>query len=111
MTKSVLVLGDINVDIIGKFDVFPTPGSSTYSDRPTLRPGGSGLNTFVGLKKLEIDADFVTMIGKDLFGSFIKEELSELGMSDQEAMQESRRCLRCDHFGFGVFKGGRIERW
>ena len=38
-------------------------------------------------------------------------ELSELGMSDQEAMQESRRCLRCDHFGFGVFKGGRIERW
>ena len=38
-------------------------------------------------------------------------ELSELGMSNQEAMQESRRCLRCDHFGFGVFKGGRIERW
>jgi len=37
--------------------------------------------------------------------------LSELGMSLQEANQESNRCLRCDHFGFGVFKGGRIERW
>ncbi len=37
--------------------------------------------------------------------------LSELGMSLQEANQESKRCLRCDHFGFGVFKGGRIERW
>ena len=89
MTKSVLVLGDINVDIIGKFDVFPTPGSSTYSDRPTLRPGGSGLNTFVGLKKLEIDADFVTMIGKDLFGSFIKEELSELGIEFSPVVSDS----------------------
>jgi len=35
----------------------------------------------------------------------------EIGMSLEEANQESRRCLRCDHFGFGVFKGGRIERW
>ncbi|NLW22837.1 MAG: FAD-dependent oxidoreductase [Tissierellia bacterium] len=38
-------------------------------------------------------------------------ELVEIGMSYDEAMQESRRCLRCDHFGFGVFKGGRKETW
>lgn len=33
------------------------------------------------------------------------------GMSEQEALQESSRCLRCDHFGFGVFKGGRNTKW
>lgn len=38
-------------------------------------------------------------------------DLVEYGMTHQEAMQESRRCLRCDHFGFGVFKGGRTEQW
>lgn len=38
-------------------------------------------------------------------------DLVECGMTCEEANQESRRCLRCDHFGFGVFKGGRIERW
>ena len=38
-------------------------------------------------------------------------ELVEIVMSYDEAMQESRRCLRCDHFGFGVFKGGRKETW
>jgi NADPH-dependent glutamate synthase beta subunit-like oxidoreductase len=38
-------------------------------------------------------------------------DLIECGMTLEEAQQESRRCLRCDHFGFGVFKGGRIERW
>ena len=38
-------------------------------------------------------------------------ELIECGMTSEEASQEARRCLRCDHFGFGVFKGGRVEKW
>lgn len=29
------------------------------------------------------------------------------GMSQQECEQECGRCLRCDHFGYGIFKGGR----
>ena len=35
----------------------------------------------------------------------------ECGMTHEEACAESGRCLRCDHFGYGIFKGGRIERW
>ena len=35
----------------------------------------------------------------------------ECGMTDQEAAQEAGRCLRCDHFGYGIFKGGRVETW
>ena len=35
----------------------------------------------------------------------------ECGMTEQEACQESSRCLRCDHFGYGVFKGGRVAKW
>ena len=35
----------------------------------------------------------------------------ECGMTEQEACQESSRCLRCDHFGYGVFKGGREAKW
>ena len=38
-------------------------------------------------------------------------ELMECGMTAQEAFQESGRCLRCDHFGYGVLKGGRQYRW
>ncbi len=37
--------------------------------------------------------------------------LMEHCMSDQEAMQESARCLHCDHFGYGSFKGGREKKW
>ncbi len=35
----------------------------------------------------------------------------EYGMSSEEAQQECGRCLRCDHYGFGVFKGGRTTKW
>ena len=35
----------------------------------------------------------------------------ECGLTHQGAMEESARCLRCDHFGYGIFKGGRREKW
>ena len=38
-------------------------------------------------------------------------ECIECGYTDEEAFKESGRCLRCDHFGFGNFRGGRVEKW
>ena len=32
-------------------------------------------------------------------------------MTEKEAKQEAGRCLRCDHFGYGIFKGGRSTLW
>ena len=37
--------------------------------------------------------------------------LATCGMTEEEAMQEASRCLRCDHFGYGIFKGGRTTQW
>ena len=37
--------------------------------------------------------------------------LCKEGMSLEESLQESSRCLRCDHFGYGIFKGGRNTEW
>jgi len=38
-------------------------------------------------------------------------DLIEFAMTDEEAAQEASRCLRCDHFGYGIFKGGRTKKW
>lgn len=38
-------------------------------------------------------------------------ELMEEPMSTRAAQQEASRCLRCDHFGCGNFKGGRLREW
>ena len=37
-------------------------------------------------------------------------DLIENSMPLQEVRQECSRCLRCDHFGYGAFRGGR-QRW
>ena len=38
-------------------------------------------------------------------------ECIEEGLPTEAAVQEASRCLRCDHFGYGIFKGGRKELW
>lgn len=35
----------------------------------------------------------------------------ECGMTREEACQEAARCLRCDHYGYGILKGGRAAIW
>lgn len=37
--------------------------------------------------------------------------LVEEGLTPEEAHQEAGRCLRCDYYGFGSFRGGRVEQW
>lgn len=38
-------------------------------------------------------------------------DIMEIGMTEEEARHECSRCLRCDHYGYGGFRGGREERW
>lgn len=37
--------------------------------------------------------------------------LVEESMTQEEMEQETNRCLRCDKYGFGTFRGGRELRW
>jgi len=53
----------------------------------------------------------VNMLERDAMERKNDFELIEHGMTCAEAHQESLRCLRCDHFGYGVFKGGRVKKW
>lgn len=38
-------------------------------------------------------------------------ELMEKEMTADAAASECARCLRCDHYGCGSFKGGRVTKW
>ena len=35
----------------------------------------------------------------------------ECGLTAEGACNEASRCLRCDHFGYGNFRGGRERKW
>ena len=39
------------------------------------------------------------------------EAFIDFGLTDEEAYAEASRCLRCDHFGYGIFRGGRKGKW
>jgi len=54
--------------------------------------------------RAEIRLRYATRRGEDFDGI-------ECNISDEEALQEAGRCLRCDHFGLGSFRGGRLEKW
>lgn len=53
----------------------------------------------------------VNMTEREVFERIHDFDGVENCMTEQEAHQEANRCLRCDHFGFGVFKGGRNRLW
>ncbi len=38
-------------------------------------------------------------------------EMMEIGLTWEEAQQECSRCLRCDHYGYSSFRGGRKDLW
>ncbi|MCL2578431.1 MAG: NAD(P)-binding protein [Oscillospiraceae bacterium] len=38
-------------------------------------------------------------------------EMFERALSEQEMHQECARCLRCDHFGMGTLRDGRVYQW
>ena len=45
---------------------------------------------------------------KDPFERRVNFDHVELPMTYEEAMRESGRCLRCDHYGCGAMEGGRV---
>ena len=53
----------------------------------------------------------VELRNRPLAGCIDNFDLVKCGMSEEEAQQETSRCLRCDHFGYGIFKGGRTSKW
>lgn len=53
----------------------------------------------------------VNMVEREACERICDFEGVELPMTELECKQEASRCLRCDHFGYGILKGGRETIW
>lgn len=53
----------------------------------------------------------VNMVEREVCERICDFEGVELPMTEKECKQEASRCLRCDHFGYGILKGGRETIW
>ncbi len=75
MKKSVVVVGGTNTDLCGESYSTIVREDSNIG-KVTFSPGGVGHNIALNLSLMGEDVKFITAIGSDVFGSFIKESLS-----------------------------------
>jgi len=53
----------------------------------------------------------VTSLERGAFDRIRDFDIFEQPLSEEEMIQECSRCLRCDHFGMGTLRDGRVHQW
>src|SRR5271155_1014257 len=74
---SILVLGDINVDIMGRVKAWPHPGEDCLSQKLEIRCGGVGANCALGLARWGAAPRLLGCVGRDIFSDYVLKVLRE----------------------------------
>ncbi len=74
---SIFVLGDINVDIMGRVKGWPEPGEDCLAQKLEIRCGGVGANCALGLARWGAAAQLVGCVGQDIFSDYVLKVLEE----------------------------------
>jgi ribokinase len=61
----VVALGDINVDIIGRFGAYPSKGGDALADSTETHCGGSAANAAIALARLGVSTGLIARLGSD----------------------------------------------
>lgn len=78
--RSIVVLGDVNVDLLIRLPDRSTNGKLAAVPVPELCGGGTGGNTSVALARLGMPVAFVGMTGSDLYGRDVQADLAAEGV-------------------------------
>ncbi len=86
---SILVLGDINVDVLMRVLAYPPPGGEALTERIDIRLGGSAANTAVVLSRLGLEARLLARVGDDAWGQVALASLAEAGVGLELVQRDS----------------------
>jgi sugar/nucleoside kinase (ribokinase family) len=79
--KTVIVLGDLNLDIIlSGIQTYPSPGKEILAGKHVIKPGGSAANVASMLAVNMNPVEFYSNVGNDLNGKFIVDGLKKYGL-------------------------------
>ncbi|MGH9746029.1 MAG: carbohydrate kinase family protein [Candidatus Acidiferrales bacterium] len=78
---AIVVIGDINVDILGRVQSWPKPGQDCLSPQLEMHCGGVGANSALALARWGIDVRLAGCVGRDRFGDYVLEGLDEGGVN------------------------------
>ena len=80
MTKPIVVVGSINMDLVARTRMIPRPGETVTGTGFETTPGGKGANQAVAAARLGYPVKMVGMVGEDVFGQALIENLASVGV-------------------------------
>jgi ribokinase len=80
MTRRILVVGSINMDLVTQAPRFPQPGETLLGEGFVTVPGGKGANQAVAAARLGAEVALVGALGRDAFGDQLHAGLREEGI-------------------------------
>lgn len=80
MTKSLIVVGSINLDLVVQADHLPLPGETITGTDFAECEGGKGANQAVGIARLGYPAVMLGYVGSDRYGEHLKSSLADAGV-------------------------------
>ena len=89
---SLLVFGDLNVDVIGRVDAWPVPGGEGLCPKLELHCGGVGANCALAMASWGIKVRLLGCLGPDRFGDVLLDTLRKTSL-DVGSVQRSSRSL------------------
>jgi ribokinase len=85
----VIVLGDINVDVMGRVRGWPRPGEDCLAQRLEIRCGGVGANCALSLARWGVAVRMVGCVGRDIFSEYIFKILAENNVNINNVQQST----------------------
>jgi ribokinase len=76
MTKPIIVVGSINMDLVARTHSLPQPGETVTGTAFEMTPGGKGANQAVAVARLGYPVKMVGMVGEDVFGHALVDHLA-----------------------------------
>jgi ribokinase len=89
---SLLVLGDLNIDMIGRVNEWPVPGGECLCPQLEMYCGGVGANCALAMAPWGINVQLLGCVGQDRFGDLLLDTLRKTGV-DLRGVQRSSRAL------------------
>ncbi|WML57827.1 ribokinase [Neobacillus sp. PS2-9] len=84
MKKPIItVIGSLNMDLVTVTDRTPLQGETITGQSFSTYPGGKGANQAVAAARLGAEVHMLGKVGKDLFGTKLKEVLQQEGVNEE----------------------------
>jgi ribokinase len=78
--KPIVVVGSINMDLVAHTRQIPDPGQTVIGTGFDTTPGGKGANQAVAVARLGYPVQMVGMVGEDVFGQALVDNLTRAGV-------------------------------